>query len=715
MPNKENVSIVLGETADEIEKFAAAELQKYLRILFGLDADITTGKSRIPGSSSDVIFLAGTRENHSAMIETRCGTLPSLTDQGFLLRKIRPHGQNGMVLLGGSPRAVLWAVYDLVERWGVRYLLHEDAIPEGPGHFHLPDIDSVQEPGLTIRQWRVINDFACGPESWGMEHYRPVIDQLAKLKFNRILLAVWPWQPFVHYEYGGIKRRSAWLWFDYHYPITEDMVGRELYGDEDEFWNPDFPRQASYEELTAAGQAHAHNLMEYAHERGMECVLTTTLTEFTPEFAPLLTGSQKVHQLGGLTIVPGADTDVDDPTISGLATSILQATINTYPEADFIAFGMPEFRQWSGHYERAWEALDAKYGIEKIRSLEDTLRASGHRTGNTDGEERSLQEVKGDIVGVYFYDRLLKDLQVTRDTCRPEMRFIYNSVAEELFPVMPSVLMPGWEFMNVVDYTAQRILKRREVLGEFPGRRIPATLIFTLHDDNVGVLPQLSTGSLHELIQALRQYDWAGFSTRYWLIADHDPCMAYLAKAAWDETATPQLVYQDQIKMVYGEDCVKEMLDVFRELEEVTIMLEWHGMGLTFPVPGMIMKHWTPDPMTQELAEARQGYRRALSAARAALPKAKAPGRDEVKYWIGRLDFGIGFLDTIEAVRNGAIAESEGNQEEAMKHAESALILMRDALAAYASVARDQSDRGAIAEMNEYVCRPLKAKVEELK
>ena len=123
MPNKENVSIVLGETADEIEKFAAAELQKYLRILFGLDADITTGKSRIPGSSSDVIFLAGTREHHSAMIETRCGTLPSLTDQGFLLRKIRPHGQNGMVLLGGSPRAVLWAVYDLVARWGVRYLL----------------------------------------------------------------------------------------------------------------------------------------------------------------------------------------------------------------------------------------------------------------------------------------------------------------------------------------------------------------------------------------------------------------------------------------------------------------------------------------------------------------------------------------------------------------------------------------------------------------
>jgi hypothetical protein len=45
----------------------------------------------------------------------------------------------------------------------------------------------VLEPLLPVRTWRVINDFACGPESWGMSDYRPVIDQLAKLKFNRLL------------------------------------------------------------------------------------------------------------------------------------------------------------------------------------------------------------------------------------------------------------------------------------------------------------------------------------------------------------------------------------------------------------------------------------------------------------------------------------------------------------------------------------------------
>ena len=33
----------------------------------------------------------------------------------------------------------------------------------------------------------------------------------------------------------------------------------------------------------------------------MECVLSTNLTEFMPEFAPLLPGAQRVRQLAELT------------------------------------------------------------------------------------------------------------------------------------------------------------------------------------------------------------------------------------------------------------------------------------------------------------------------------------------------------------------------------------------------------------------------------
>ena len=708
--NNTRVAAIVSENAPELERFAAEQLCAYLEKLFGIQTRPASNVS----AEAEVLFLVGSLNIDVTGQETTEGSpFPPISEQGFILRRIQCQGRPSLVVRGGSPRATLWAVYELVERWGVRYLLHRDVLP-APCPFHLPDLDVMMEPTLPVRQWRVINDFACGPESWGMGDYRPVLDQLAKLKFNRILLSVWPWQPFLHYEVKGIKRESATLWFDFHYPITDDMVGRHLFDDEEEFWNPDLPRGASYEEFTVAGERLIHNLIDYAHQRGIECVIVATLTEFPPEFAPLLKDAQEVHQLAELTVVPSAETDIDDPALTELATAVLRATVDTYPEVDYVALGMPEFRQWSGLYERAWGALDAKYNIASQCSLDDVLTDAAQRSAYPGGEERALQEVKGDIVALYFYDRLLNEMHALKESRRPDMKFIYNSVAEELFPVLGSLVPHDWETLNFVDYTASRIVKRREVLKNVPSQEHACSLIYTLHDDNVGLLPQLATGSLHELTKDLIRHGWAGFSTRYWLIADHDPCVAYLSKAAWNEGVKYEDVYRDQIRAVCGEACIEDMLTTFREVEETTVALEAHGLGLTFPVPGMLTKHWTPQPMSNELVTDRQGYQRALDAAYRAQSKTKPSGQSYIDYWIGRLKFGIGYLDMVAAVRRAAIAEADGESIEAVQQAETALATAREALEAYAEVTRDQSDRGAIAVMNEYVYRPLKEKLAAL-
>ena len=155
-------------------------------------------------------------------------------------------------------------------------------------------------------------------------------------------------------------------------------------------------------------------------------------------------------------------------------------------------------------------------------------------------------------------------------------------------------------------------------------------------------------------------------------------------------------------------------MTVFREVERTTVALEAHGLGLTFPVPGMLTKHWTPQPMSAELVEDRQGYQQALDAAFGARKKAQPSGQSYVDYWIGRLKFGIGYLDMIAAVRHAAIAEADQQPTEAIRQAEIALATACQALQAYADVVRDQSDRGAIAVMNEYVYRPLRNKIAAL-
>lgn len=45
----------------------------------------------------------------------------------------------------------------------------------------LPDHDIVLESNLRVRQWRVVNAHACGPESWGMASATAALEAYARV------------------------------------------------------------------------------------------------------------------------------------------------------------------------------------------------------------------------------------------------------------------------------------------------------------------------------------------------------------------------------------------------------------------------------------------------------------------------------------------------------------------------------------------------------
>src|SRR5206468_916429 len=141
----------------------------------------------------------------------------------------------------------------------------------------------------------------------------------------------------------------------------------------------------------------------------------------------------------------GAKTGLHNPNLTGLASTILRATINTYPETDFVVLGMPEHRQWTDQYETAWQSLDKRYGVGQVTSLPSLTSQARQRKGFHSPPERAEAEVKGDLVNLYFYDRLLRQQDVLKGTLRPDMKFIFGDIAEELFPVLPRILPHGSE------------------------------------------------------------------------------------------------------------------------------------------------------------------------------------------------------------------------------------------------------------------------------
>ena len=721
-----SVEVVISTDADDLERFAAEELQRYLRRLFGESANVESS----PSATADYLFLLGTDADHPgrALGEE---PLPHLNDQGFLLRKTNWKDKPAMLIVGGSPVATMWAVYELVERYGVRYLLHGDVYPETKQAFFLPDIDKVFEPVFRARWWRTMGDFPMGTEGWSIADYRPLIDQLAKLKFNRIRVGSSPSQPFLHLEIKGVKQQSATLWYGYHYPITDDMPGRKLFGNEKKFWNLDLPfPEAGYEQFAAAGRRHCHELIAHAHRRGLEASFVAAVTDFPREFRSILPDAQTVRQLGELTVAPGPTTRPDDPVLLEIAGSVIKTIIDEYPDAD--SYGFPvgtESPSWLDLYQWAWQDLDERYGVEDLLPLEEVLRRASQRTDYPGGAARAVAEVKGNITGLCFLTRLWNSPEVLPKTRKPDAQLVVYEVAEELYPILHRVLPKNSELVIVVDYNPTRVLRRRNVLATVPARDVPTNLVLTLHDDSVGVLPLLTTSALDQLVSDMRAHGVSGFCTRQWMISDHDTCVAYLSRASWDPEATPEAVAADQVRTVCGPTAEKPMLAAFRELEAVTTALEDHGFGLSFPEPNMMIKHWAPGALPKELAEDRDSYQRALDAVRSVPESRREEGRAYLRYWIGRLEFGVRYFDTIEAVKTAAAAEEaakqareQGDQEEAVKKLAEAIQLAEtaqktafQAIETFAGVAKNQADRGAVATMAEFVYRPLQRKVEELR
>ena len=707
------VSVVVGSAAPELERFAARELCSYLAKLYGIQAY----PERHPSASAQALFLIGNPQTNAAVKKAaRQQPFPEVTDQGIVLRRAELAGRPALIVGGGSPKATLWAVYELVERWGVRYLIDRDVLPERRDVFELPDLDVVMEPVFRIRGHPTFQDFAASGEAWGVADFQVLIDQLAKMKFTRMNVYAYGWQPYLHWEHKGIKRQSASLWYGYRYPITPDMWGRERFEDADEFWNPDLPLGGSYEETIAAGERQVHSLIEHAHRRGMDCDLSVPTTDFTPEFAPLLKGAEKSSILTGLTVVPGATTSLDDPQLYELATAVLRHAVDTYPEVDYLTVWMPEFRQWTDEYERAWKVLDEKYGIGQVLSLPDLLSAAANRKGWNRGVERAVNMVKGDIAALYFYDRLLRDPKVLEGTLRPDIPFVYGEPAEELYPILDRILPGGWQISAHPENNPVLLLSRPQVLTALASQQAPGILHMTIDDDVLGLVPQLTPNTLHEIFPLMRRSAWAGFIARERFPGDHDWPLAYMARAAWDAEITPDAVGRDLLTAVCGAACGESLLEAFHQVEAATLtmVLAPSRSAIAFPVPRMLMKYWTPGPAPDYMGKARREYESALEAARRAREEATPGGRWYPDFWVGRLEFAAGYVEAVETLHDAATAEAAGRFADALEQARKALETLRQATLSYARVARTPTDLGAIAILNEYGHRALKAKMAEL-
>lgn len=186
-------AISVSLEASEPERFAAEELQRYL-------CDATGGS--FPIGNTD-------EPEHTAILVGEIGRslaepLPDLSEDGYVMKRVGSH----VILIGGSPRATLYAVYHFLERYvGCRWLEPgDDAVP-GLSRIELENIDDVEEPVYTFRS---VVSFPFTPERGVLE-----ADWLAKNRLN--------------WTHPGINDAHAWQNWRGAETVTPEVVKRGLH------------------------------------------------------------------------------------------------------------------------------------------------------------------------------------------------------------------------------------------------------------------------------------------------------------------------------------------------------------------------------------------------------------------------------------------------------------------------------------------------------
>lgn len=703
----DKVHIVHGPHAPQIEKYAADELKGQFERLFS-DIHVVVGTAASPDAITTV-FVGSPATNPP--LATLFTSWPDVSDQGIVIQSLPDKSLHAVG--GGSPAATLWAAYELGYRLGIRYLPRGDMYPQSKKPLNLDGIDTVMEPELRSRTWRTINDFAIGPESWGAAEHKRFLRQLAKLKFNRLMLSVYPWQPFVQYEFGGVKKSTATHWFDEKFPLDGDTAGKKAFGGKRLFENPDFAGLTTPDDRHAAGQRHMQAIIDSAHELGMSVGVSIVACEFPLEFQKTLPGSKVAHQLNNLTITPAGGQGPTDSTLRKLVATKIRAYIDTYPTLDTLYVTMPEFPTWGQHAEDALKQLKRR-GVPADLTVEKLSQLARDRQTIVSGD-RGEQAVRGNLVGLAFFQSLFDDSQLLKRADGSSVQLVMTSVDPALFPVLNHVVPPDAGTLNFVDYTSRRSVENKDLVAQVPAGKVSSELIMTLADDNVGILPQSAMQSLSTLTKSIKEEGWAGFSTRYWVPAELDPAVYFLARASWEKDLTAEQAVRELWTTATGNAAAADRLwKAWQHLETATDLIDKHAIGFTFPVPGMLMKHYNENPIPEWWQEATDAYTKYMVELYRANGAIDGDAKPILFYYAKRSEFALEYLGAVKAVRESHLAQEAGDMEKALEHLETAIEQTHNCISTLSDVAQDQSDRGVIAVLNAYAYRPLLAEYEKL-
>ncbi len=664
-------------------KYAATELQKYLRILSGAEVPIISDDGVSSRPSKEALILVGGPSSNSAIREAaqaKWVNFTGLKPEGFVIKTGDFKGHPAIVAGGNDDASAMYAAYELIERLGVTFTLAGDAVPAVRSDLSIPAMDIRMDPAFSRRGFLLQSGGFINLSVFSYPDYVKFLDQMAKMKCNYLQFWWFSYEPWLKYSYKG---EPMWMgdvstkdsgYFTWARPgggshTTDDVsIGKEQFKGRrlapQEFQAVETPEEA----FSVAGDL-LRKVIRHAHERGIKVWPAVELASLPPNLARYSerVGELPFHPIFGTFVHPL------DPVNREIQVNRFRALLETYPEADgyFFVFAelYPELYN-EKHREFFERQRPAFFELRQLRWPWVDWGAGGNVDRLVDSN-------------IGFLD-LFKFLLTKRDEIAPKVKMGMLGIGRGYtLPLLDKMLAKDIPFS---DMESSGVWTPRGVpMNYFGGMGERERTLEPRVDDDINMMGmQFSVRQYSEKDRIFSdglKYGLTGFAGQINRVRGMEANTRFLAEAAWSPQLTTEQFYKGYATHLFGERAAADMYRAYMALEDNEAWLGYYNYGYSTmnccgaleevsrayeysrqdnPFDGPAGSAWqsfisnSPDVINRFEGSIRL-LNQALENMRAAMPNVAPQGKYELGYMINRTESYRDYIQSLITIRQAYI------------------------------------------------------------
>lgn len=676
--SKSEASIVVGETAGDLSRYAATELQKYLRLLSGVQVQILNESqvsSRPPRESLILIGGPDTNKTVRTAAQARFVDFGGLKPEGFVIKTGLLKSHPTVIVGGNDDASNLYGVYDLIEHLGVTFQLTGDIIPPKADVLVIPALDLRKEPAFPRRGFLLPDGGYENLTMFSYQDYTNLLDQMAKMKFNYMQFWWFSFEPWLKYGYkgepmgmGDVSTKESgyltWAHEGFGSRTTDDvLIGKEKFKGR-RIAPPEMQQVETPQQAFESAQDLLRRIIRYARSRGIKVWPAVELASLPPNLARYC---ERLFELPFNRIF-GTFVHPLDPVNREIQVNRFKALVETYPEAEgyFFVFGevYPELNNEKHH----------AFFVQQRPTFHDLRQLRGPWI--IDIPQSSDRVVDSNIA---FTD-LFKFLMTERDETAPKVKIGVMGIGRGYaLPLLDKMLPKDIPF---TDMESSGVWTPGGVpMEDFGGMGDRERTLEPRVDDDVNMMgmqfnvKQYSTQD--RIFSDGVKYGLTGHAGQLNRARGTETNTRFLAEAAWSPMLTAEDFYRTYSQRLFGEQAAPAMYKAYMALEENEAWLGYNKYGYSTmnccgsleevsrayeysrqdnPFDGPTGVPWqsfisgSPDVINRFEGSIRL-LNQALDSMHAALPAVLPQGKYELGYMINRTESYRDYIQSLITIR----------------------------------------------------------------